>query len=94
MLVLVQTWSASDIQKVNGCAVYLSRCKTVSKNGIFRYIYRYFFFVFVGEGGVGLYACHDQTGDLAFDFFIVEAYPIKVSRTETTKSMCSVYADP
>ncbi len=53
-----------------------------------------FFFVFVGEGGVGLYACHDQTGDLAFDFFIVEAYPIKVSRTETTKSMCSVYADP
>lgn len=28
---------------------------------------------------MGLYARHDQAGDLAFDFFIVEAYPIKVS---------------
>lgn len=37
---------------------------------------------------MGLYARHDQAGDLAFDFFIVEAYPIKVSRTETRKSMC------
>lgn len=43
-------------------------------------LYIQFFLVFfVGEGGVGLYACHDQTGDLAFDFFIVETWPIKVS---------------